>query len=88
MEVKGERDVTDAAAADEWVGAFQFGRSTDGRGKRQAARGPVASQTKENGRRREGRVRGAQTSGEDKERSRGCNPTDNNNTHLLVKVTV
>ena len=38
MEVKGERDVTDAAAADEWVGAFQFGRSTDGRGKRQAAR--------------------------------------------------
>ena len=53
MEVKGERDVTDAAAADEWVGAFQFGRSTvDGRGKRQA-RGPVASQTKENGRRRE-----------------------------------
>ena len=53
MEVKGERDVTDAAAADEWAGAFQFGRSTDGRGKRQAARGPVASQTKENGRRRE-----------------------------------
>ena len=53
MEVKGERDVTDAAAADEWVGAFQFGRSTDGRGKRQAARGPVASQTKENGRRGE-----------------------------------
>ena len=43
MEVKGERDVTDAAA-DEWVGAFQFGRSTDGRGK---------SQTKENGRRRQ-----------------------------------
>ena len=87
MEVKGERDVTDAAAADEWVGAFQFGRSTDGRGKRQAASGPVASQTKENGRRREGRVRGAQTSEEDKERSRGCNPTDNN-THLLVKATV
>ena len=86
MEVKGERDVTDAAA-DEWVGAFQFGRSTDGRGK-SAASGPVASQTKENGRRSEGGVRGAQTSGEDKERSRGCNPTDNNNTHLLVKATV
>ena len=34
MEVKGEKDETDAAAAaaaeaDEWVGAFQFGRSQE-----------------------------------------------------------
>ena len=38
--LKGKgKDVTDAAAAaDEWVGAFQFGRSTGAaRGKRQAA---------------------------------------------------
>ena len=49
-----------AAAADEWVGAFQFGRSPGGAG------GPVTSQTRENGRRRYKFSRGwEETSGSD-----------------------